>query len=227
MAESVKVQAERRSTTGKGAARQLRKAGKIPAVLYGHGRETEPLAVPALALEKVLHGISPGSTVIDLKVNGDTSKVLIREIQRHPTKKTITHLDFLEIHAGEVLRLDIPLRLVGSPAGVRNGGGVLEQFMRDIYIEVLPKNIPERVELDVTDLEIGHSLHVKDVEVPDAKVLSEPEATICTVVPPRVEEERPVVEAEEEEVEEPELIRRPKAEEAEAEEGAEEASSEE
>lgn len=194
-------------------------------MLYGHGRESEPLAVAALELEKALHGVSAGSTVIDLQVNGDTSKVLIREIQRHPTKKTITHLDFYEIHAGELLRLDVPLRLVGSPTGVRNGGGVLEQFMRDISIEVLPRNIPDKIELDVTDLEIGHSLHVRDVEVPDAKILSEPEATICTVVPPRVEEEKPAVEVEEEEVVEPEVIGRPKAEEEE--EGAEEAPSEE
>jgi large subunit ribosomal protein L25 len=227
MAHTVTIKAERRSGTGKGPARQTRREGKVPAVIYGHGRETQALAVSAHELEKVLHGISAGSTIIELKVNGDSTQALIREIQRHPTKKTITHVDFYEIHAGERLRLDVPFRLVGSPAGVRNGGGVLEQFLRDVSIEVLPRNIPEQIDLDVTDLEIGRSLHVSDLDIPDAKILTDPEATICTVVPPRVEEEKPAVEAIEEEVEEPELIRRPKAAEEEEEAAAEQGSTEE
>ena len=227
MAHTVTIKAERRSGTGKGAARQTRRAGKIPAVIYGHGREAQSLAVSAKELEKALHGIPAGSTVIELKVNGDSTKALIREIQRHPTTKTIMHLDFYEVHTGERLRLNVPFHLVGSPAGVRNSGGVLEQFLREVSIEVLLRHIPERIDLDVTDLEIGQSLHVSDLDVPNAKILTDPKATICAVVPPRVEEERPVVEAVEEEVEEPELIRRPKAEEEEEEAAAEQGSTEE
>lgn len=215
MALTAALKAERRSGTGKGAARQLRRRGQIPAIIYGHGRESEPLAVAQTDLDKVLHDIT-GATVIELALDGDPVRVLIREIQRHPTKKTVTHLDFYEIHAGEKITLGVPVNLVGSPEGVRNAGGVLEQFFREIEIEVLPRHIPERIDVDVTDLGVGSSLHADDVTVPNAKILTDPDATVCTVVPPRVEEAPPVeVVEEEEEVAEPELIRKPKAEEEE------------
>lgn len=212
MAHSVSLTAQRRAETGKGAARQLRSQGRIPAVIYGHGREPEALSVSAMDLDKALHGVSAESTVIDLAVDGAGVQTLIREIQRHPTRMTITHVDFYEIHAGEKITLDIPLRLVGSPDGVRNAGGVLEQFLREIAVEVLPQDIPDHIDVDVTALGVAQSLHVADVSVPNAKVLSDPEQTICTVVPPRVEEAVPVEVVVEEEAVEPELIRKPRAE---------------
>ncbi len=212
MAETVTLTAERREGRGKGAARKLRRDGMIPAVLYGHGRDTESLAIGQAEFDKVLQGGARASTVIDLALGTASVRALIREIQRHPTRKNVTHVDFYEIHAGEKLRLDVPLELVGSPDGVRNAGGVLEQFRREIEIEVLPRDIPERITVDVTDLRVGSSLHVSDLSVPNARILSDPDTTVCTVVPPRVEEERPV-EAVEEEVAEPELIRKPRAEE--------------
>jgi large subunit ribosomal protein L25 len=170
-----------------------------------------------MELDKVLHRIAHGSTIIDLQVDGaDTVQALIREVQRHPTRRNVTHVDFYEVHAGEVLSLDVPVVLVGSPDGVRNAGGVLEQFLRELTIEVLPRNIPERVEVDVTNLRVATSLHVSDLAVENAKILTDPRATVCTVVPPRVEAEpTPVEEAEEEA--EPELIRKPRGEEAESE----------
>lgn len=225
MAPVITITAEKRTATGKGAARALRRSGKLPAVIYGHGRPPEPLAVSALEFEKALHGIG-GSTVIDLAVDGAPTKVLIREIQRHPTRLHITHVDFYEVHAGERLRVDVPLVLVGSPAGVRQTGGVLEQFLREVAIEVLPKDMPERIEVEVTGLEVGRSLHVRDLQVPNARVLDDPEATICTVVPPRVEEV-PAVAAAAPELAEPELVRRPRVEEEGEEPGAEETASEE
>ncbi|NIM48446.1 MAG: 50S ribosomal protein L25 [Gemmatimonadales bacterium] len=213
MAQTVTLNAERRSGTGTGAARQLRRQGQIPAIIYGHGRQSEALAVAQMDLDKVLHDIT-GATVIELALDGHPVRVLIREIQRHPTKKTVTHVDFYEIHAGEKITLGVPVNLVGSPDGVRNAGGVLEQFLREIEIEVLPQHIPERIDVDVTELGVGSSLHVEDVMVANAKILTDPETTVCTVVPPRVEEAPPVeVVEEEEEVAEPELIRKPKAEE--------------
>ncbi len=218
MAETVVLTAQRRADSGKGAARKLRSSGFVPAVVYGHGRETQSLAVAQTELDKVLPRLARGSTVFDLTVDGHTVQALIREIQRHPTKKTLTHLDFYEIHAGEAITLDVPLTLVGSPEGVRNAGGVLEQFLRALEIEVLPRDIPEHIEVDVTNLGIGDSLHVSDISVPNAEVLSDPNTTICTVVPPRVEEE-PVPELAEEEAAEPELIRKPREEEEELEEG--------
>lgn len=217
MTQTVSLTAERRTDTGKGVARKLRGRGRIPAVIYGHGRQPEALSVSALELDKALHGISAESTVIDLAVDGRDVQALIREIQRHPTRKTITHLDFYEIHAGEKITLDIPLRLVGSPEGVRNAGGVLEQFLREIEVEVLPRDIPHHIDVDVTELGVAQSLHVSDVTVPNAKILSDSEQTICTVVPPRVEEVAPVEVVEEAEIAEPELIRKPKGEAEEAE----------
>lgn len=221
MAETVTLTAERRQDTGTGAARKIRQAGKIPAVIYGRGREPEPLMVPQAEAEKVLQQYGGGSTLIELSVDGKPIRTLIREIQRHPTRKNVTHLDFLEVHAGEKIKLAVPLHLVGSPDGVRNAGGVLEQFLREIEVEVLPRNIPERIELDVTELRVGRSLHVSDLSVENAELLVEADTTVCTVVPPRVEEE-PVVEVVEEEgVAEPELIRKAKDEEGEAEEESE------
>lgn len=216
--QTMQLQAERRSRTGKGAARSARREGRVPAVIYGHGRASEPLTVAAADLEKLLHEGAGSSTVIELAIGDTTVQALIREIQRHPTKRWVTHVDFYEIHAGETLSLNVPLRLVGTPEGVRNAGGVLEQFLREVRIEVLPKDIPDHVDVDVTALGVGGSLHVSDLAIPNARVLTDPTATICTVVPPRVEE---VVAAPvEEEVAEPELIRKPR--EAEEEEGGEE-----
>jgi large subunit ribosomal protein L25 len=210
MAE-LNLSAEERAVTGKGAARKIRQGGRIPAVIYGHGRESLALTVSSTELEKVLSQTHGGSVLVQLTINGSTTRTLMREIQRHPTKRTPIHVDFLEVHAGERLRVDVPLVLHGSPDGVRNAGGVLEQFLRELEIEVLPRDIPERIEIDVTALKVGNSLHVEDVTVENAKILTDRDVTICSVVPPRVEEE-PAPEELEEGAAEPELIRKPKAE---------------
>lgn len=207
----ITLAAERRQESGKSAVRKLRQSGKIPAVVYGHGRKPEPLTISLTDFEKVLTQTHAGAAVIDLTINGSTIRTLVRDIQRHPIRKTVTHVDFLEIHAGERIRVDVPVELVGSPDGVRHAGGVLEQFLREIEIDVLPRDIPEHVQIDVTELRVAHSIHVRDITIENAKILTDPDTTVCTVVPPRVEVE-PVVEAEEEEVAEPELIRKPKGE---------------
>ncbi len=212
MTETVTLSAERRQEAGKGAARKLRAGGRVPAVIYGSGRETESLSLQSAEFDRILQRIAGGSTIIDLQVEGTEVRVLIREIQRHPTRKTVTHVDFLEVHAGEALTLEVPLALVGTPDGVRNGGGVLEQFLREIEIEVLPKDIPERVKVDVEALTIGDSLHVADITVENAKILTDSTTTICTVVPPRVEAEPTEGIEEEEEAAEPEIIRKGRAE---------------
>src|SRR5256886_685969 len=189
MAQTISLSASPRQATGKGGARQARFRGRVPAVIYGHGRETQPLELEAKALEKALTGIEPASTIIELAVDGKAAvKTLIREIQRHPLRPDIIHVDFYEIHAAEKVRLKVPVHLVGSPDGVRNAGGVLDQVTREVEIEVLPENIPDRVELDVNALKIGDSLHVRDLPIPNAKILTDAELTIATVVPPRAEE---------------------------------------
>jgi large subunit ribosomal protein L25 len=219
MAQSVTLKVEPRSATGTGAARELRRRGEIPGVIYGHGREPESLKIPQAELEKMLAGAG-GSTVIELKLGTKKVQALVREIQRHPTRLNIMHVDFLEVHAGEQLTVRSPIRLVGSPEGVRNQGGVLDQIMRELEIRVLPKNMPDHIDVDVQHLTVGHSIHVRDIAVPDAEVLEDLDATVCTVVPPRVVEAEPVVVPEEEveEMLEPELIRKPRVE-GEADEG--------
>src|SRR2546423_8457410 len=208
MAQTVSLSASPRQATGKGAARQARFRGRVPAVIYGHGRDTQPLELEAKALEKALTGVEPASTIIDLAVDGKTVKTLIREIQRHPIRPDIIHVDFYEIHASEKVKLKVPVHLVGNPDGVRNAGGVLDQVTREVEIEVLPADIPDRVELDVTALKIGDSLHVRELTIPNAKILTDADLTIATVGPPRAEEVAAPTPEAATEVAEPELIRK-------------------
>ncbi len=208
MALVVSLSASPRSTTGKGPARQARFRGQVPAVLYGRGRPTQALAVESHALEKALAGIEPESTIIELAVDGKKTQALIREIQRHPIRPDIIHVDFYEIHAQQKVTLKVPVHLVGAPDGVRNAGGVLDQVTREVEIEVLPVDIPDRVELDVTALKIGDSLHVRDLAIPNATILTQDDLTIATVVPPRAEEVATPTPEAAAEVAEPELIRK-------------------
>jgi large subunit ribosomal protein L25 len=212
MAQQASLQVASRSTKGKGAARTLRREGKIPGVIYGHGREAESVVVDTGALTKMLIGISAGTTILDVAVDGRPPvKALIREIQRDSLRPAeIIHLDLYEVKSDEEITLEVPVHLVGVPDGVRNFGGVLDHVLRELEIEVLPSDIPEHVEMDVTALTIGHSLFVRDLQIPKARILNDPDTPICTVVAPRTEEAPAVVE--EVATAEPELIRKPKAE---------------
>src|SRR5688572_3734282 len=153
---TVQLSANARATAGKGAARSLRSAGQIPAVIYGHAREPQSLAVPARDVEKILERISAESTVIDLNIGGTVARTLIREIQRHPFKKQILHIDFQELVAGEKVSVNVPIVLTGIPEGVRVSGGIMSQVLSELTIRVDPVNIPRRVEADVSALTIGH-----------------------------------------------------------------------
>src|SRR5262245_6854413 len=208
MATIVSLTAQRRDSTGKGAARQARFQKKVPAVIYGHGRETHSLTVDGALLERALKGVEPASALIEITVDGKKSRALIREIQRHPIRPDIIHVDFYEIRGDEKITLKVPVHLVGTPDGVRNAGGVLDQVTREVEIEVLPEHIPDRVELDVTALKIGDSLHANNLSIPNAVILTGADLTIAVVVPPRAEEvAAPAAEAAVE-VAEPELIRK-------------------
>jgi large subunit ribosomal protein L25 len=213
MAQQATLPVTARATSGKGAARALRRAGKIPGVIYGHGREAEPVAIDSSTLTKMLVGVSAATTIVDVTVDDRAPvKALIREIQRDSLRPgTIIHLDLYEVRGDEEITLEVPVRLIGIPDGVRNFGGVLDHVLRELEIEVLPSNIPEHIDLDVTSLAIGHSLFVRDLQVPNAKVLNDPDTPICTVVAPRTEE-APAAAPEEAASSEPELIRKPKAE---------------
>jgi large subunit ribosomal protein L25 len=208
---SASLSAETRTDRGKGVARKLRAAGRVPAVVYGHAREAQSLSLVTRDLEKLLSQISTGSTVVELSLGGAVTKTLIREVQRHPFKKQILHVDFQELVAGEKVLVDIPLVFVGVPEGVRLSGALLEQILHSISVRVDPSSIPNHIDVDVTNLAMGHSLHVRDLVLPEGlEVLSDEDATICAVIAPRA-----VVEAvpEGEAVAEPELIRKTKEEE--------------
>src|SRR5690606_11418222 len=118
--------ATRRDTAGKGTSRAMRREGQTPAVIYGHSRETESLAIPTRELERLLSRISTGSTVVELNMDGRRIRTLIRDVQHHPTRKEVLHVDFVELVAGEKVITKVPLRFVGTPEGVRVDSGVLE-----------------------------------------------------------------------------------------------------
>ncbi|HMI43536.1 MAG TPA: 50S ribosomal protein L25/general stress protein Ctc [Gemmatimonadaceae bacterium] len=216
---TVSLSANARDGKGKGAARSLRSQGQVPAVIYGHGRQPQPLALNARDLDKLLSHIQAESTVIEVTVGGQTAKTLIREIQRHPIKRQILHVDFQALVAGEKVTVSIPIVLLGVPEGVRLEGGVLDQTLREIEIEVDPSNIPDHVEYDITNMVIGDSVHISDLKVPEGvEVIDDPETSVAVLAAPRavIEEVAAVAEPVEGEagaVAEPEVIGRGKEEE--------------
>ncbi len=199
--ESARLTARTRTTSGKGAARQLRRSGQLPAVVYGRREETESLALDTHELSRLLSRIHAATTVIDLEVDGGEPRpVLIREIQRHPYRPQLLHVDFFEIRADVKIRVPVPVHLVETPVGVEMGG--MLQFLRhELEVECLPNEIPSEFEVDVSGLEIGDSLHVSDVDAGAVTILDDETVTICTVVPPALEEEEEVDEEAGEEVE--------------------------
>jgi large subunit ribosomal protein L25 len=211
---SAQLSAQARDKGGKGVARKLRSEGRIPAVVYGHGRDPQALSIPTRELERLLDHISAESTVIDLDIDGKGSRTLIREIQRHPFKRQILHVDFQELVAGEKITVNIPVILVGVPDGVRMDGGVLDQVMRELEVEVDPSNIPNHIDVDVTKLTIGTSVHVRDITLPEGvESMDDGDATICVVSAPRAAVEETAAAAEGEATAEPEVIRAKKPEE--------------
>ncbi|HMV31267.1 MAG: 50S ribosomal protein L25 [Gemmatimonadales bacterium] len=208
--------ASRRTDTGKGVARSLRREGRIPAVIYGHNRAPEALALESAAFGRLLTGISAGSTILDVTVDGQAPvKALIREIQRHPLRATdILHVDLYEVSANEKVTLEVPVHLVGTSDGVRNFGGILDQVLHKLQIRVFPGDIPASIDVDVTNLGIGKSIFVRDVKLAKGEILNEPTLPVCSCVAPRTEETTatPAAEA----PTEPELIRKAKPEDAEA-----------
>lgn len=205
-----------RENSGKGVARSLRRDGRVPAVIYGHGREPQTLSINTRDLEKLLEHISAENTVIDLDVDGTNSRTLIREIQRHPFKRQILHVDFQELVAGEKVIVRVPVILIGVPDGVRMDGGILDQTMRELEVEVDPSNIPNHIEVDVTKMVIGSSLHVSDITLPEGvEVVAEEDASVAVVSAPRAAVEAVATE-EAAAGAEPEVIRAKKPEEEES-----------
>ncbi|HSJ62363.1 MAG TPA: 50S ribosomal protein L25 [Gemmatimonadaceae bacterium] len=204
-----------RTETGKGVARKLRAQHNIPGVLYGHHRDPQPLVIDARELDRLVDRYATETTVVELSLEGQSVRTLIREIQRHPFKRQVLHVDFQALVAGEKVTVDVPIILLGTPEGVRIGG-VLDQILRELTVEVDPSNIPNHIDVDVSALGLAQSLHVSDLTLPDGiTVLDDAEATVCVVAPPRVAEEEAAPAEEEEAGAEPELIRKTKEEEGE------------
>ena len=190
MAKDVRLRAEKREGQGKEASRRLRNQGRVPAVLYGKGSETVALSVEAHEAQLLFQSISVENTIIGLEIDGEKKLVptLIREIQAHPYKPVLYHVDFLLIREGQKLELEIPVELVGVPEGVRTGGGVLQQTVHEVEVRCLPTQIPSSFEIDVAHLGIGDSIHASDLKLPEGvELLIDPEQVICSVVLPRAE----------------------------------------
>jgi len=198
----VKLKAEPRHDSGKGSARQLRAAGRVPGVLYGHGMEARPLSVDALDLLHVLHRGT--NVLIDLKLDSETHLTLAREVQRDHIKGRLVHVDFLAIRKDEKITVSVAIKPVGESHGVKEGG-VVEHHMWEVEVECLPLDVPEALEADIADLGIGDSLHVRDLKIPPkVEVLTSPDEMVLGVVQPQargIEEEEAAAAAAAEEAE--------------------------
>lgn len=221
--EKVKIKTHFRQEAGKEIAKKIRKESLVPAVVYSKDINM-PIQVPLPSL-KVLKNIHfSESTIIDMDIEGYKNKdnpisVLIKDVQYNPVTEEVIHLDFMKVSLKERIKVKVPVNLKGECIGVKEGG-VLEQMLWEVELEALPLDIPEKIELDVSDLAIGHSIHVEDLTLnPNIKILDSPKDTIVTVVVMKeeVEEVAPV-----EEVQEPEVIKeKEKEEKEEKEEGKE------
>jgi len=211
------LSAQPRDVRGKGASRKLRAAGRVPAVIYGHKEATRELTVDAHEFALLRMNVHVESTLLDLSIEGEPVPVraLVRELQTHPVRDEVLHVDFYQIHAGERVSVDVPIRLVGQAPGVK-AGGLMQQTLVALEVRCLADAIPEVIEADVSGMEIGDSIHVSDLLLPEGvEPEIDPERTVCSLIPPAVV----AAEEEEEEAElaeapaEPELIKRSREEE--------------
>lgn len=204
MAENT-LNVEVRKATGKGVARKLRAAGRIPGVCYGQS-QAQPITLDPRALERLIRRSAAGvNTLIDLKVEGggnfDGKKVLLKEMQRDPVTSVPLHADFLAVDLTHTIDVAVPIRVSGIAPGVTMGG-ILDQVLREVHLECLPDSIPEEVVADVTELDIGMSIHIRDLPLPEnVKLLSDGDLSVVSVATPKAVEEEVPVEEEAAEVE--------------------------
>jgi large subunit ribosomal protein L25 len=217
----LKLKAEKRHGIGKGAARKLRAAGRVPAVLYGHGVGPVSVSVDAKDLFHVLHGTAGTNVLVNLQVDGTQHLSLPREIQRDHVKGRYLHVDFLAVRRDETVTVSVPVQVVGESPGVK-AGGVIEHHLWELQVECLPGDVPDGIEADVSKLQVGDSLRVADLHPPKGvSILTPLEESVVAVVIPQVrvvEEVEAVAEGEEAAAEEGEAA---EAEEAPTEEGGE------
>jgi len=203
--------AEIRTVRGKNAARQTRKAGKIPAVVYGHKEETLAIALNPKELSAILHSQSGHNTIFSLTFqnSGTATAVMLKEWQQDPIKGNLLHADLVRIAMDETLQVSVPINAIGEAKGVKLQGGIFEFVLRAIEVECLPSDIPEAITIDVSELELGSNLRVSDLKVdPKVKILSDLDLVIAHVIAPK--EEKVAEPTEEVAPAEPEVIKKGK-----------------
>ncbi len=213
---TVDLKGELRSVIGKEAAKRLRRQQRVPAVVYGGARGPVPVTINPAELLKALE--AGENVLINLALGGDggqTSLVILKELQRDPAKGRVLHADFQEVSVDRKIRVEVPLVMTGTPIGVKEKGGILEYTLRQLLVECLPLSIPERISIDVSGLDIGDSLHVSDITVAEGvRILDEAGRVVVSVTAPAAEEV--AAPTEEEKPAEPEVVGKKEKEEGEA-----------
>jgi large subunit ribosomal protein L25 len=209
--QEITVRAQPRAARGKNDARRLRRAGLVPLTVYGGGGETVAAAAPLRDLAAILRSETGHNTIFTLDIDGvGASEVLFQDRQIDPVRGVLIHADLRRLISGQKIEVTVPLHLTGDPVGVREQGGVLEQVLREIEIRCSPRDIPEALNVDVTNLGVHDVLHVSDIPVSEnVEILEDPETVVATVGVVKEEEVAPVEEA----PAEPEVISKGKKEE--------------
>src|SRR5438270_8962770 len=199
MAKQVKLKAEPRSATGRSAARRLKARGIVPAVVYGGKEKSQPLQVSARDINAMLSHASGENILVELEIAGQKASrtALVQEVQHSPVGGDVLHIDFHAVSMDEKIEADVPLEPTGTANGVKNFGGLLEQSLRALTVSCLPRDLPDKITVDVSNLNIGDSIHVRDIRLPNEVVAKvQPELTVFSVLAPTVEEEPVAPEAE-------------------------------
>jgi large subunit ribosomal protein L25 len=184
----ITLAAESGRDTGSSSTRRLRAQGKIPGVVYGHGASPIPVAVGAREFQIAMSGETGLNTLLSLEVGGKNFLTLARDIQRHPFKNVVTHVDFLIVRRDEVITAEVPINLVGEAIEVQHGDGIVDQQLFTLHVKAKPADIPPSVDIDISSLTIGASLHVSEITIPRGVELeTDVEATVVAGQPPRVQ----------------------------------------
>jgi large subunit ribosomal protein L25 len=190
MAKQVKLTAERRTATGRSAVRKLKAAGSVPAVIYGAKDKAEPLQVSRRDINAMLSHAAGENILVELEIAGKSRLALVQEVQHAPVGGAILHIDFHAVSMDEMIQADVPLEPQGTANGVKNMGGLLEQNLRSLAIECLPRDLPDVITVDVSALNIGDSIHVREIPLPEGVTTRvQPDLTAFSVLAPTVEEE--------------------------------------
>lgn len=210
-----KIKANKREIFGKNASRRLRMEGMIPAVIYGAREATVSLKLKKQEIFKILRAESGENTILQISFDSEMRDAMIKELQRDPVTDEILHADFIQITMDKTIRISVPVVTVGEAVGVKTEGGFVDLMSREVELECFPKDIPENIEIDISDLHLHQSFKVEDIApVEGVEILSAPDTILVLVQAPSKEEEIEVEETEEEvitEEEEPEVIKREKA----------------